>query len=165
MSSTDVSRLSSLQPDPTLPLLESFRLLAIQEGWKKKSKTYKNERRAYLADAVEIAFLDKFGVNTSSLQAWQSLCQTIGVPERREGDSEDAPQLTSIRACQQALKGIFVNLVDLVDAGTAGTVISKKFGSEKELARYIRKTGKIFPKSRAKKNPLLRRFLIVVGGR
>jgi hypothetical protein len=56
-----------------------------------------------------------------------------------------------------------VNLVDLVDAGTAGRVISKKFSSEKELAKYIRETGKVFPKERAKMNPLLCRFLIVIG--
>jgi hypothetical protein len=62
------------------------------------------------------------------------------------------------------LKGIYVNLVDLVDAGTAGTKVSKTFSSPKELAKYIQKTKKIFPKERAKKSPMLRRFLIVVGG-
>ena len=55
--------------------------------------------------------------------------------------------------------------LDLIDAGTTGGVISKKFSSEKELAKYIRRTGKVFPKDRAKKNPLLRKFLIVVGSR
>ena len=62
------------------------------------------------------------------------------------------------------MKGIYVNLVDLVDAGTAGTKVSKTFSSPKELAKYIRRTKKTFPKERAKKSPLLRRFLIVVGG-
>jgi len=158
MSST---RFSDFESDPTVSLLDNFKRLAIQEGWGKKSKTYKEQRRTFLAEAVEVAFLDKFGVNVSSLQAWQSLCQTIGVPESKEG--EEVPQLTSIKACQRALKGVYVNLVDLVDAGTAGRVISKKFSSPKELAKYIRKTGKVFPKERAKRNPLLRRFLIVVG--
>ena len=99
MSSTDPSRFPDFQSDPTTSLLENFRRLAIQEGWKKKSKTYKEERRAFLAEAVEAGFLDKFGVNDSSLQAWQSLCQTIGVPENKEG--EVVPQLTSISACKQ----------------------------------------------------------------
>ena len=57
-----------------------------------------------------------------------------------------------------------MNLVDLVDAGMAGGVISKKFSSRKALARYIDRTGKVFPKGKAKRNPLLSRFLIVVSG-
>jgi len=155
-------RSSNVQLDPTAPLLESFRILAIQQGWKKKTDTYKSKRRAFLADAVEDGFSNMFGGNTNSLRAWQSLCQTIGVPERKEG--EDVPVLTSISACQRALNGVYVNLVDLVDAGTAGTVISKKFSSQKELAGYICRTGKVFPRDRAKSNPLLRKFLIVVDG-
>ena len=99
MSSTDLSQFSNFQSDPTAPLLENFKRLAIQEGWEKKSKTYKEERRVFLAEGVEARFLDKFGVNVSSLQAWQSLCQTIGVPESKEGGY--VPQLTSIKACQK----------------------------------------------------------------
>jgi hypothetical protein len=99
MSSTNFSRFPNFQSDSTISLLENFSLLAIQEGWKKKSKTYKENRRVFLAEAVEAGFLDKFGVNVNSLQAWQSLCQTIGVPESMEG--EDIPTLTSIKACKQ----------------------------------------------------------------
>jgi len=161
MTSTDLATFPNFQSDPTAPLVENFRRLAIQEGWKKKSKTYKENKRVFLAEAVEAGFLSTFGVNVSSLQAWQSLCETIGVPEAKEG--EDLPLLTSISACKKALKGVYVNLVDLVDAAMAGNVIPKKFSSQKELAKYIRKTGKFFPKSRAKRNPLLSRFLIVVG--
>jgi hypothetical protein len=40
----------------------------------------------------------------NSLQAWQSLCKTIGVPESREG--EDLPQLTSISACQRVCSSL-----------------------------------------------------------
>jgi len=161
MSSTDLAQYSNFQSDPTAPLLENFRRLAIHEGWKKKSNRYKEERRVFLAQAVELGFLDAFGGNVNSLQAWQSLCRTIGVPETKEG--EEATLLTSITACKKALKGVFVNLVDLVEAGTAGEVICKKFSSQKELAKYICKTGKVFPRDRAKRNPLLSRFLIVVG--
>lgn len=107
--------------------------------------------------------MDKYGGNEKSLQGWQSLCETIGVPESKEG--EEAPVLTSISACQRALKGVYVNLVDLVDAGTAGRVISTTFSSEKELVKYICRTGKVFPRERAKTNLLLRRFLVVVGWR
>jgi hypothetical protein len=97
MTSTNFATLSNFQSDPTAPLLENFRRLAIQEGWKKKSKTYKEQRRVFLAEAVEVGFLSTFGVNVSSLQAWQSLCKTIGVPEAKEGD---VLPLTSISACK-----------------------------------------------------------------
>jgi hypothetical protein len=96
MSSTD---LAHFQSDPTASLLDNFKRLAIQEGWKKKSKTYKEERRAFLAEGVVTGFWDTFGGNVSSLQAWQSLCKTIGVPESNE--AENAPQLTSISACHR----------------------------------------------------------------
>jgi hypothetical protein len=99
MSSSDLAQYSDFQPDPTSSLLENFRRLASQKGWKKKSQVYKAERRAFLTKAVQAGFLDKFGVNVNSLQAWQSLCQTIGVPESKEG--EDVPQLMNISACKQ----------------------------------------------------------------
>jgi hypothetical protein len=96
-SATGLARFPDFQSDPTASLVDDFRRLALQEGWSKKSKTYKEERRAYLAEAVEIRFLSQFGVNASSLQAWQSLCRTIGVAESVEGGEVD---LTSIRKCQ-----------------------------------------------------------------
>lgn len=48
---------------------------------------------------METGFLDKFKVNASSLQAWQSLRRTIGVPESKEGG--EVPQLTSISVCEK----------------------------------------------------------------
>ena len=100
MTSFNLALYSDFQSDPTSLLLENFRHLAIQKGWKKKSQVYKVERRVFLTKAVQAGFLDKFGVNINSLQAWPSLCQMIGVPESKEG--EDVPQLTSISACRQA---------------------------------------------------------------
>ena len=98
MSSTYLTQFPDFQSDPTAPLLANFRRLAIHEGWKKKSNTYKEQKRAFLTEAVEVGFLSTFGGNSSSLQAWQSLCKTIGVPETREG--EDPPLLTSIIECK-----------------------------------------------------------------
>ena len=98
MSSTYLTQFPDFQSDPTAPLLETFRCLAIHVGWGKKSKTYKEQKRAFLTEAVEVGFLSTFGGNSSSLQAWQSLCKTIGVPETRVG--EDPPLLTSISECK-----------------------------------------------------------------
>ena len=99
MSSTYLTRFPNFQLDPTAPLLENFERLAVREGWNKKSKKYRKERKAFLAEGVLFGFLDAFGKNAMSLQAWQSLCKTIGVPETKEG--EDPPLLTSISECKK----------------------------------------------------------------
>jgi len=83
--------------DLTISIIENFRRLAIQEGWTKKSKSYKEGRKAFIAEAVETGFIAHFGVNTSSLQAWQNLCRTIGI--------ENVDSLTSISSCQQVMFG------------------------------------------------------------
>jgi hypothetical protein len=54
-----------------------------------------------------------------------------------------------------------VNIVDLVQAQGGGKLV-KTFNTAKALAKYIKKTGKIYPRERAKRNPLLRQFLINV---
>jgi hypothetical protein len=88
-----MSTLPDYNNDPTISIIENFRLLAIQEGWTKKSKSYKEGRKAFIAEAVETGFESHFGVNASSLQAWQNLCRTIGI--------ENADSLTSISSCQK----------------------------------------------------------------
>jgi hypothetical protein len=92
-----MSTLPEYNNDPTISITENFSRLAIQEGWKKKSKSYKEGRRVFIADAVEIGFISHFGVNDRSLQAWQSLCRTIGV--------ENVENLTSISSCQKVTFG------------------------------------------------------------
>ena len=102
MSSTYLARFSDFQSDPTDSLLANFRRLAIQEGWGKKGDTYKEEKKEFLAGGVVVGFLDTFGRNDKSLQAWQSLCKTIGVPETKEG--EGPLLLTSITVCQNVCR-------------------------------------------------------------
>lgn len=58
---------------------------------------------------------------------------------------------------------MYVNLVDLVDAKRRN-LKPEIFSTAGALAAYIQDTGKIFPKARAKANPLLKQFLIVVFG-
>ncbi|KAJ8088666.1 hypothetical protein PM082_013909 [Marasmius tenuissimus] len=179
MSTTD----SSSTPNPTT-LLQSFRALAISEGiTNRKSKAYKQRRREFLVENVQDIFITQFGVDAANLNNWKRLLATIGI----EGSNE----FTSIKECKevsrstvydsrkslswmlidstgtQALKGKYINIVDLVDAGNAGKTITKPnpFPSAKALARYIQRTGKAFPKNKAKANPLLAQFLIVVTGR
>jgi hypothetical protein len=92
-----MSTLPEFDSDPTSTIVSNFRRLAIQEGWTKKSKSYKEGRRAFFAEAVETGFISNFGANASNLQAWQSLCRTIGV--------ENVDTLTSIKKCRKVRFG------------------------------------------------------------
>ena len=76
-------------------ILDNFRQLALDEGLKKKSKAYKERRRAFVAEAVQSGFISQFGVNHSSLQAWQRLCGTILGQEACA-----SLNLTGIKACK-----------------------------------------------------------------
>ncbi|KAI8974260.1 hypothetical protein BD414DRAFT_517640 [Trametes punicea] len=141
----------TFERDPTALLADEFRRLALINGWGKKSVKYKNERKEFYGAAVSKDFAAFWGTTESRLDAWQDLCRLLGFTE--------IP--TSIKKCKQAMKGVYVNLVDLVDSKRTNTQ-PKTFTSAGALASYIRKTGKIFPKERAKANPLLRQFLVVV---
>jgi hypothetical protein len=59
------------------------------------------------------------------------------------------------------LDGVFVNVVDLVDAAEAGKTV-KTFANRASLVKYIRRTEKIFPLRRAKADSMLRLFLVHV---
>ncbi|KAI0355124.1 hypothetical protein OH77DRAFT_1403657 [Trametes cingulata] len=139
--------------DPTASLEDEFRRFAHANGWGKKSARYKRERRNFYASAVIEDFTSFWGSSDSRLQAWQELCRHLGLTT--------IP--TSIRGCKKALKPIHVNLIDLVDSKRQNTT-PEIFPSEDALAAYIRRTGKIFMKDRAKANPLLRQFLVIVFG-
>jgi hypothetical protein len=64
----------------------------------------------------------------------------------------------------QALEHIHVNIVDLVDAAASKQQMGRKlkFFKRDACAAYTRQTDKIFPKSYAKRNELLRQFLVEV---
>ncbi|KAL1730554.1 hypothetical protein EV714DRAFT_210683 [Schizophyllum commune] len=155
-----------------------FAALAVSSGWQQNSSRYRRERRAFIADAVVTGFRTNFGSNEADLSAWRRLCTTVGVGgaeafgsigECKKVSVNDVWVLSfnllwSRRACGHALKGTFVNIVDLVDAANAGKTVSKTFKSAQKLRVYSRKPKeeKIFPKKRAKSNPLLKFFLIVM---
>ncbi|KAI0628795.1 hypothetical protein C8Q77DRAFT_1161825 [Trametes polyzona] len=142
---------ASFQRDLTALLADEFRRLALAHGWGKKSARYKKERVKFFGTAVVQDFTTFWGSNASRLDAWQELCHFLGITI--------VP--TSVTQAKKVLGGVYVNIVDLVDARRCG-VKPRIFASAGELAAYIRKTGKIFPKARAKANPLLKQFLIVV---
>ncbi|KAL2165125.1 hypothetical protein VTH06DRAFT_421 [Thermothelomyces fergusii] len=85
-----------------------------------------------------------FGAGT--LQDWQRLCRDVGL-------GGDLPSITQCRkaspADEQALKKVNINIHDLLDAVKQGTQ-PQQFPSVRKLAEYTRRTGRIFPKGKAK---------------
>ena len=59
---------------------------------------------------------------------------------------------------EQALEGIWINIYDFLDALEKG-VQPWRFPSQSALARYTIKTGKIYPKKKAKKEGPVRALL------
>ena len=80
--------------DDTETIISEFRRLAIQEGWKKKSKIYKEERKKFIGNAAVEDFEKEFGINAGSLQSWQSLCKRL----KLLNDDDELP--TSIKQCK-----------------------------------------------------------------
>ncbi|KAL7282911.1 hypothetical protein PYCCODRAFT_1468085 [Trametes coccinea BRFM310] len=137
-------------------LVSEFRRLAILSKWKKKTPEYKAERSRFFAEHATEDFERLFGKNDQDVDLWRKLVRHLGLGEGQ--------LLRSIPECQEALRGHFVNLVDLVDSCKAGTK-PRIFKSSKDLAKYIHRTGKAYPREKAKSNHLLREFLIYVGPR
>ena len=63
--------------------------------------------------------------------------------------------------CYQNLRGVFINIVDFVDAIINGRE-PRRFSSARELRNYTTNTGKVFRLRVAKQNPLLKQLLINV---
>ncbi|KAL1720554.1 hypothetical protein EV715DRAFT_196656 [Schizophyllum commune] len=150
-----------------------FAALAVSSGWQQGSNRYRRERRAFIADAVVTGFRTNFGSNEADLNAWCRLCTTVGVGGAEAfgsiGECKKVSErlgfvLQSALVSSCALKGTFVNIVDLVDAANAGKTVFKTFKTAQKLRVYSLKPReeKIFPKKRAKSNPLLKFFLIVM---
>lgn len=173
--------------DIDAPLAAEFRRLAMLNGWKKKGKPYKEERRKVFRDWAMEDFERIFGRNNNSLESWQRLCRLLGIGEAitlgtviecrrvsaafdfrvanvRDEESEGCNSYVVRRAdyhfVVQVLNDVYVNIIDLIDACKTPGEKPTIFASSKELARYMRRTGKIFPREKAKFSPLLSKFLI-----
>lgn len=91
--------------------------------------------------------------NNSSLPF--PFCSSPLVPDedKQEADTE----LT------QAMRDIWVNIYDFIDAKAAGTQV-KKFKSERALADYTMKTRRVYPKEKAKQGGPVRALLAHIFG-
>ncbi|KAH8825624.1 hypothetical protein DL96DRAFT_1817137 [Flagelloscypha sp. PMI_526] len=145
--------------DDTYSIIDNFKTLAISQNWKKKSMSYKQERKKFIGEMVVDQFWEQFGGRKENLHMWKELC-ALAI-----GDYESNPIPTSIRQCKAMLQGTNVNIVDLVEAKRVGKAkVQPVFKSAQALRQYILRSNKIFSKDKAKMNPLLQMFLIEVFG-
>ncbi|KAJ7111720.1 hypothetical protein C8R44DRAFT_632419 [Mycena epipterygia] len=129
--------------DPSGPTSQQFKQLG---------KVYKEDRATMnpyelyqgYNRALGLTFSHYYGNDVNDLGNWQRLCRTV----------EIFPVPDSLEECQFAIEDSHMNLIDLIDIHTTGEPVHR-FRTEKELARYTKKTGKIFTSSRAHKGELL----------
>ncbi|OWP00681.1 hypothetical protein B2J93_548 [Marssonina coronariae] len=87
--------------------------------------------------------------NESQLANWLRLCRDIGIQE----------DFKSIRQCRLALKKVWVNIYDLIDAINDNKMPPRLFKSQAALSQYTIKTERIFPRKMAKKGGPVRALL------
>jgi hypothetical protein len=156
--------------DPTTSLIAEFNSLALQNKWKKTSSKYNKQRGNFVRHKFEV----HFGSNISGLGGWQALCEAVGIadipssitqckkvrtphpPKRGLFSRFSNPDLMSLFF--QLLKKVDVNIYDLVDAARTGTV-ARTFTDTRQLEKYTKENGKVFPKAYAKQNKLLKFML------
>ncbi|KAF5336248.1 hypothetical protein D9758_014350 [Tetrapyrgos nigripes] len=146
-------------------ILSSFDQIALRDNLNRGTDEYWERRREFISAEVRERFSRIFGADVESLDGWKKLCihvvgtRTTGKKGVREED------LQTIEDCKKKLKNKFINLIDLVEYAQRGQSLPKKlvFHSRKGLSEYIQEEEKYFPKSDAKKVPLLKYFLITIG--
>ncbi|KAF2400464.1 hypothetical protein EJ06DRAFT_556766 [Trichodelitschia bisporula] len=137
-------RAQSLEPDVSAELVAQFDALAIGENLHRGTKKYKVRYTAHFGGQLE-----KLYQKAGKLAGLQELCLDVGID----------PAPNSITKCRQALKGVNVNIYDLVQFKLFGGHLLQ-FDSKKLLAANAKKKGKIFPKELAKENGILSALLI-----
>src|SRR5438270_34909 len=131
--------------------LRAFYDLADHFGWDDKRK--RSERAKLKAAWVGIVENEFQG---STLQQYQGLCQDLGI--------RNVPE--TVAECKEMLRGVFVNIVDLVhyrrdrDRGVRARR-PPKFGNLEGLRRYSEEERKYYPKDNAK-SEMLRELLQVL---
>ncbi|KAL1671745.1 hypothetical protein EV122DRAFT_226015, partial [Schizophyllum commune] len=125
-----------------------FAVIAKEKGYSKETEAlaeqYRKKRETFIA---------------KELKAWKKLCLTMGF----EKAYVNSGKLSDVAACKKLLKGMYVNIVDLVDASRAGKTCTP-FKSYKAL-EYIEEEEKSYPLGAAKGDPLLRNFLVTLRDR
>ncbi|KAI2614620.1 uncharacterized protein GGS25DRAFT_58638 [Hypoxylon fragiforme] len=98
---------------------------------------------------VVLDWNDYFG--PGDLSDWQRLMVDLGYTEYFKSKTQ----------CRKALKNVWVNIVDFLEAVEMGNP-PYKFENEQQLAKYTRATKKIYPKSAIQKGSPLESLLAYI---
>ncbi|KAK7952074.1 uncharacterized protein PG986_007802 [Apiospora aurea] len=82
------------------------------------------------------------------LENWQRLMKDLGFQE----------EFRSKTQCRNALKKVWINIYDFLDAVKAGKPVYQ-FKTEVELSHYTKKTGRVYPKRHIQKGSPLARLM------
>lgn len=149
--------------DSSGSFVDEFFALAKVRKWNVGSKAWRKSWEIYIQ-----AENDRLARNPAArLESWQQLCVKLGL--------EAPPSITKCRkvghscillananeglpfSCQ-ALSGVFVNIVDVLECWATGER-PKKFGNARQLAAYTSRKGKSFNRDLAKKSKMLQVLL------
>ncbi|KAG9847636.1 hypothetical protein KCU98_g3831, partial [Aureobasidium melanogenum] len=119
---------------PRRSVHDEFNRLVKTQKWDKKETA--RQRAACYNEELEGHFV-KLGI-ADQLDRLQHLCVELSI---------EPPD--TITQCKKILKKTHVNLVDLMNARRTHKKVGK-FDTEKQLSKYSRETGKIYPKKDAK---------------
>jgi len=129
----------------------AFNALAQHQRWSQaRRKSEFDEFKSFWIVIVETEFED------SSLEHYQNLCQDLSI----------SPIPESITACKNALRAVYVNIVDLMQyrkdrAAGRRADLPPLFGSLEELSEYSDNEKKWYPRETAKAE-MLRELLKVL---
>jgi hypothetical protein len=139
--------------------VDEFFALAKARKWKVGSKDWRGNWEIHTQLENE-----RLAQNPAArLESWQQLCVKLGLEappsitkSRKVGHScillANAKEWLTF-SCQ-ALSGVYVNIVDVLECWTTGKC-PKKFGNAKQLAAYTNRKGKFFNRNLAKKSKML----------
>jgi hypothetical protein len=114
---------------------DDFSRFAVSRGLVLGSPQYSQQRTIAMCIELEPEY---FSSSQPKLENFQALCSEVGVPPGR-----------SIAECRARLKGVYVNIVDLINARRMGTRV-RVFNSFAEFRNYTRQPGKTINREVAK---------------
>lgn len=163
---------TTTEPPPDFSLPDEFARLVAQQGWPPNSRALARARREYRAALID-EFNFMFGIDSTDLASWQTLCRVVGV--RVEDLPGSVKQCRKVRyqysqsyvtiktnGWRQLMASTHVNLMDLVETRYAGRSFVRRFSTLRALKEDMLRSKKCFPRE-AKKGGVLGALLRDLG--
>ncbi|EGN97585.1 hypothetical protein SERLA73DRAFT_57238 [Serpula lacrymans var. lacrymans S7.3] len=133
--------------NPASPARAEFSRMCRLLGFQKPSRLW-DIAYARFRDALTEQFNHIYGTDVNDYASWKMLAEVLRI----------SPLPDTIPGCRKKIKGVFVNITDLVDTPRTGESV-KLFKSESALADYTITSDKFFPREEAKAGGILK-FLL-----